>query len=130
MPADAVADCRRARARLDGRPRAVVHGDPGPANIRISPAGAGLLDWDEPRVDYTDLDLAELPGSELPLPRLTLAREAATAWEAANGWIIEPAYARHQLAAAIWPARTRLTTLLADRPAPTEGRSARVNRGP
>jgi Ser/Thr protein kinase RdoA (MazF antagonist) len=97
MPADAVADCRRAWARLDGRPRAVVHGDPGPANIRISPAGAGLLDWDEARVDYTDLDLAELPGSELPLPRFTLAREAATAWEAANGWIIEPAYARHQL---------------------------------
>jgi Ser/Thr protein kinase RdoA (MazF antagonist) len=97
MPADAVADCRRAWARLDGSPQAVVHGDPGAANIRISPAGAGLLDWDEARVDYTDLDLAELPGSELLLPRLTLAREAATAWEAANGWIIEPAYARHQL---------------------------------
>ena len=49
MPADAVADCRRAWARLDGSPQAVVHGDPGPANIRISADGAGLLDWDEAR---------------------------------------------------------------------------------
>ena len=97
MPADAVADCRRAWARLDGSSQAVVHGDPGPANIRINADGAGLLDWDEARVDYTDLDLAELPGSDLPHPRLALAREAATAWETANGWIIEPSYAQHQL---------------------------------
>ena len=66
MPADAVTDCCRAWARLDGSPQAVVHGDPGAANIRISTDGAGLLDWDEARVDYTDLDLAELPGSDLP----------------------------------------------------------------
>ena len=97
MPADAVTDCRRAWARLDGSPQAVVHGDPGAANIRISTDGAGLLDWDEARVDYTDLDLAELPGSDLPPPRLALARGAATAWEAANGWLIEPSYAQHQL---------------------------------
>ena len=97
MPPEAVADCRRAWARLDGRPQAVVHGDPGPANIRISADGPGLLDWDEARVDYTDLDLAELPGSELPPDALTIARQAATAWEAANGWIIEPSYAQHQL---------------------------------
>jgi Ser/Thr protein kinase RdoA (MazF antagonist) len=97
MPADVVADCRRAWARLDGSPQAVVHGDPGPANIRISADGAGLLDWDEARVDYTDLDLAELPGSDLPRAQLTLARQAATAWETANGWIIEPSYAQHQL---------------------------------
>ena len=97
MPPDAVAECRRAWARLQGSPQAVVHGDPGPANIRISAEGPGLLDWDEARVDYTDLDLAELPGGELPLPRLTLAREAVTAWEAANGWIIEPSYAQQRL---------------------------------
>lgn len=97
MPPDAVADCRRAWVRLQGSPQAVVHGDPGPANIRISAGGAGLLDWDEARVDCTDLDLADLPGSELPPARLAVAREAATAWEAANGWIIEPSYAQHQL---------------------------------
>ncbi len=98
MPAAAVAACRRAWARLDGTPEAVVHGDPGPANIRISAAGVGLIDWDEARVDHIDLDLAELPGSPLPPGRLAVARAAATAWEAASGWTAEPAYARRQLA--------------------------------
>jgi aminoglycoside phosphotransferase (APT) family kinase protein len=122
MPPDAVTDCRRAWARLAGTPEAVVHGDPGAPNIRVTAAGVGLLDWDEARLDYTDLDLAELPGYELPsrdlpsrdlprrdLPRrdlpgrdlppgrLAAARTAATAWEAANGWTVEPAYARRQL---------------------------------
>ncbi|MGI9006392.1 MAG: phosphotransferase enzyme family protein [Streptosporangiaceae bacterium] len=96
MPADAVADCRLAWSRLSGA-EAVVHGDPGPANIRISDAGPGLLDWDEARVDRTDLDLAQLPGSDLPPSRLPAAQAAVTAWEAANGWIIEPPYAQHQL---------------------------------
>jgi Ser/Thr protein kinase RdoA (MazF antagonist) len=97
MPPAGVAACRAAWRRLRGTPEAVVHGDPGPANIRISSAGVGLLDWDESRVDYTDLDLAELPVSELPPARLAAARRAATAWEAANGWIVEPSYARRQL---------------------------------
>jgi Ser/Thr protein kinase RdoA (MazF antagonist) len=98
MPADAAAACRRAWTGLTGRPEAVVHGDPGPANIRIDDDGAGFLDWDEARIDYTDLDLAELPHSGLSPARLRAARTAVTAWEAANGWIIEPSYARRQLA--------------------------------
>jgi Ser/Thr protein kinase RdoA (MazF antagonist) len=98
MPADAVEACRRAWAALSGAPEAVVHGDPGPANIRIADGRVGLLDWDEARVDATDLDLAELPGPELPPERLAVARTAATAWEAANGWTVEPSYARRQLA--------------------------------
>jgi Ser/Thr protein kinase RdoA (MazF antagonist) len=100
MPADAVGACRRAWSGLAGMPQAVVHGDPGPPNIRIriSDGSAGLLDWDEARVDCVDLDLAELPGSHLPPERLTIARTAATAWEAANGWVVEPSYARRQLA--------------------------------
>ncbi len=98
MPADAVADCRRAWAALAGTRMAVVHGDPGPTNIRISGAGVGLLDWDEARRDYTDLDLAQLPGTLLPPERLAVASTAATAWEAANGWLVEPSYARRQLA--------------------------------
>jgi Ser/Thr protein kinase RdoA (MazF antagonist) len=97
MPADAVAACRRAWAALAGSAEAVVHGDPGPANIRITPSGVGLLDWDESRVDATDLDLAELPGADLPPDRLGMVRAAATAWETANGWIVEPSYARRQL---------------------------------
>lgn len=97
MPADVVVACRTAWAALVGTPEAVVHGDPGPANIRITGAGVGLLDWDEARVDSTDLDLAELPLPGLPPERLAAARTAATAWEAANGWTVEPSYARRQL---------------------------------
>lgn len=98
MPVDAAAACRQAWAALAGAPEAVVHGDPGPANIRVTDEGIGLLDWDEARVDATDLDLAELPGADLPADRLAVARTAATAWEAANGWTVEPSYARRQLA--------------------------------
>lgn len=98
MPAEAVSACRRAWAALAGSAEAVVHGDPGPTNIRITASGVGLLDWDESRVDATDLDLAELPGADLPPDRLAVVRAAATAWEAANGWTVEPSYARRQLA--------------------------------
>ncbi len=98
MPANAVTACRQAWAGLARAPQAVIHGDPGAANIRVSDAGVGILDWDEARVDCTDLDLAELPDSDLPAERLALARTAATAWEAANGWLVEPSYARGQLA--------------------------------
>jgi Ser/Thr protein kinase RdoA (MazF antagonist) len=98
MPADAVAACRKAWQALASAPQAVVHGDPGAANVRVNDAGVGMLDWDEARVDCTDLDLAELPGSDLPPERLKIARTAATAWEAANGWIVEPSYARRKLA--------------------------------
>lgn len=98
MPASAVAACRAAWAGLAGTPQAVVHGDPGPGNIRVTPAGAGLLDWDEARVDHTDLDLAEIPGNGLPPARQATAAAAVTAWEAANGWLVEPSYARRRLA--------------------------------
>ena len=98
MPAAAVAACRDAWRPIVGRPEAVVHGDPGAANIRIADGEVGLLDWDEARVDCVDLDLAELPAAGLPPGRLAEARRAATAWEAANGWIVEPGYARRQLA--------------------------------
>jgi hypothetical protein len=70
-----------------------------PATPRMTAAGPGLLDWDEARVDYTCLDLAELPiEGLLPAARLTAARRAVTAWEAASGWLLEPAYARRRLA--------------------------------
>jgi Ser/Thr protein kinase RdoA (MazF antagonist) len=93
LPAEGVSACRRAWAALAGRPRAVVHGDPGPGNIRMSRGGAGLLDWDEARVDYTALDLADLPGQAD-----RSAWIAVRAWEAASGWRAEPDYARGQLA--------------------------------
>ncbi len=65
MPADTMAACRRAWAGLSPA-SAVVHGDPCAANVRVSEAGIGFLDWDEARVDHPDLDLAELPGVPLP----------------------------------------------------------------
>lgn len=102
MPEDGVARCRAAWRAIAGEPRSVVHGDPGAQNIRLTRAGVGLLDWDEARVDASVLDLAENPlAVELVLPRSRLAavQTAATAWEAANGWVIEPDYARRKLAA-------------------------------
>ena len=101
MPGQAVTLCREAWRPLASAPRAVIHGDPAPGNIRITPAGPGFLDWDESRRDATALDFAFLPTSPLtaaPPHHLEAARHAALAWEAANGWTIEPEYARRCLA--------------------------------
>lgn len=98
MPDGAVAACRSAWRHLEGTPRAVVHGDPTAANIRVTEGGIGFLDWDEAHLDHVDLDLADLPVQALPLHRLAPAQAAVHAWEAANGWLIEPSYARKRLA--------------------------------
>ncbi|MBQ0986655.1 phosphotransferase [Streptomyces sp. F63] len=101
MPDEAVVACRNAWRKLEATPSAVVHGDPAAANIRVTGHGIGFLDWDEARVDHTDLDLvglAVLPVETLPPHRLARARAAIHAWEAANAWLIEPAYARKRLA--------------------------------
>ena len=101
LPAEAVRRCRAAWRALGAEPRAMVHGDPGAANIRRSPAGVGFFDWDEARVDAAILDLADLPAAlagDLPPARLDAARHAAGAWEAANARMLEPAYARRRLA--------------------------------
>jgi len=97
MPPSAVATCRTAWQALRG-PDTVVHGDLCAANVRVTEAGIGLLDWDEARVDHPDLDLSDLPGEPLPHPRNRQARAAVTAWEAAAGWQLEPTYARRRLA--------------------------------
>jgi Ser/Thr protein kinase RdoA (MazF antagonist) len=98
LPPVAVARCRAAWQGLTGD-HAVVHGDPGAPNVRITGEGVGLLDWDEARVDHPDLDFADLPGVALPSPRAGAARAAVDAWEAAAGWELEPEYARGRLAA-------------------------------
>jgi len=100
MPRDAVLTCRAAWAGIFEEPRSVVHGDPGPGNIRVTTNGVGLIDWDEARVDASVLDFAEHPLAATliqPSTRRAAARRAATAWEAANGWRIEPEYARRKL---------------------------------
>lgn len=95
MPAEAVERCRAAWARLVGRPRSVVHGDPNPRNIRITPERVALIDWDEAHVDVSDLDL-DLPynaASYSPDER-DIVSQASAAWEAAVCWRDEHAEAQ------------------------------------
>ena len=87
MPPDGVARCRAAWARLSGRERCVVHGDPNPNNIRMTADRVALIDWDESHVDVPDLDLA-LPhnAARLEDDRHDVAAQARAAWEAAVCW--------------------------------------------
>ncbi|HEY7295741.1 MAG TPA: phosphotransferase [Dehalococcoidia bacterium] len=101
MPPDAVVRCRAAWRRLAASPRSAIHGDPGAENIRVSAHGVAFLDWDEARVDVSLLDFADLPIdlSDWTGPvDVADLRRAAHAWEAANGWLKEPDYARRRLA--------------------------------
>ncbi len=100
MPPDAVACIRSAWRAIVSEPTSVIHGDPGAANIRIRGGRVGFLDWDEARVDASVLDLASVPldlSDVLDTERLERVRHAADAWEAANGWVVEPEYARVRL---------------------------------
>ncbi|MFF5077793.1 phosphotransferase enzyme family protein [Actinoplanes sp. NPDC000266] len=87
MPAEGVARCRAAWARLAGRETCVVHGDPNPGNIRMTASRVGLIDWDESHTDVPDLDL-DLPGNAAGLDdeAFDTAAQASAAWEAAVCW--------------------------------------------
>ena len=88
MPAEAVARCRAAWARLAGRQTCVVHGNPtSPANIRMNANQVALIDWDESHADVAELDLA-LPhnGAGLDENEHDIAAQASAAWEAAVCW--------------------------------------------
>jgi Ser/Thr protein kinase RdoA (MazF antagonist) len=87
MPAEGVARCRAAWARLTGRQRCVVHGDPNPGNIRMTADRVAMIDWDESHVDVPDLDLV-LPHNAAGLDddALDAAAQAWAAWEAAVCW--------------------------------------------
>jgi Ser/Thr protein kinase RdoA (MazF antagonist) len=95
MPAEGVARCRAAWARLTGRQRCVVHGDPNPANIRMTVDRVALIDWDESHVDVPDLDLV-LPHNAAGLDdgAHDIAAQAWAAWEAAVCWDDEHAVKR------------------------------------
>jgi thiamine kinase-like enzyme len=97
MPREAVELCQRAWLPLVGDPTSAIHGDP-LGNALITDRGVVLIDWDEARVDASLLDLADLPGEHAPPAALAAARRAASAWEAAASWSLEPAYARRRLA--------------------------------
>ena len=87
MPPEGVARCRAAWARLAGRPKSVVHGDPNPRNIRMTAQRVALIDWDEAHVDVSDLDLA-LPhnAAGFDAAAYDTAAQASAAWEAAVCW--------------------------------------------
>ncbi|HYN33636.1 MAG TPA: phosphotransferase [Ilumatobacteraceae bacterium] len=87
MPAEGVARCRAAWARLTGRQTCVVHGDPNASNIRVTADRIALIDWDESHVDVADLDLV-LPHNAAGLDddALDIAAQASAAWEAAVCW--------------------------------------------
>jgi Ser/Thr protein kinase RdoA (MazF antagonist) len=77
----------------------VIHGDPGPANIRIGFDGrVGLLDWDESRVDLVFHDLSNLGVQVLSDRDHARALDLSDAWETVNAWVTEPDYARRRLA--------------------------------
>ena len=80
-------------------PVAVIHGDPGPSNIRIAADGrVGLIDWDESRVDHVWHDLSNLGVQVLADDDHAAAVRLSHAWEAVNAWVVEPEYARDRLA--------------------------------
>ena len=87
MPADGVARCRAAWARLDDRAMCVVHGDPNPRNVLMTRDRVALIAWDEAHVDVPALDLA-LPHNAACLSDADydIAAQASAAWEAAVCW--------------------------------------------
>lgn len=88
MPAEGVARCRVAWARLDGWQTCVVHGNSGnPNNILMNHKRVILIDWDEAHVDVPVLDLV-LPHNAAGLgdDALDIAAQASAAWEAAVCW--------------------------------------------
>jgi Ser/Thr protein kinase RdoA (MazF antagonist) len=97
MPAEGVARCRAAWARLVGRQTCVVHGDANPRNIRMTADRVALIDWDESHVDVPDLDL-ELPhnAADLDPQAWAIAEQASAAWEAAVCW--DDDYSKERLA--------------------------------
>src|SRR3954463_8199478 len=87
MPPEAVVRCRAIWARLTGRERCVVHGDPTPGNIRMTADRVSLIDWDESHLDVPLLHLV-LPHNAATLDDDThdVAAQASAAWEAAVCW--------------------------------------------
>ena len=99
MPVDAGALVESVFAEFTDVPTAVVHGDPGASNIRMTAKGqVGLLDWDESRVDVTWHDLSNLGVPVLAHGEHQRALALSDAWEAANAWTAEPGYASTRLA--------------------------------
>lgn len=97
MPAEGVARCRAAWARLTSSPPCVIHSDPTPGNIRMTADRVALIDWDESHVGAADFDLL-LPHNAADLDDYAhdVAAQAFAGWDAARCWGHE--FALEQLA--------------------------------
>lgn len=97
MPAEGVARCRAAWARLADTPSCVIHSDPTPGNIRMTADRVALIDWDESHVGPADFDLL-LPhnAADLDEDAHDVAAQAFAGWDAARCWGHE--FALEQLA--------------------------------
>jgi aminoglycoside phosphotransferase (APT) family kinase protein len=79
-------------------PVSLIHGDPGPPNIRIDgDHRVWLLDWDESRIDVSWHDLSNLGVRVLDPETHRRAELLSHAWETVNAWTAEPAYAIQRL---------------------------------
>jgi Ser/Thr protein kinase RdoA (MazF antagonist) len=100
MPPDVAREVLGVFGDVASMPVSVIHGDPTDANIRIGADGTvGLLDFDESRVDVAWHDLSNLGVQVLDEDDHRRALRLSDAWETANAWVAEPAYALTRLAA-------------------------------
>lgn len=100
MPSNAADQVMAVFADFPDVPVSVIHGDPWAPNLRITDNGrVGMLDFDESRVDVVWHDLSNLGVQVLSDVDHARAQRLSNAWEAANGWQVENAYARRRLAA-------------------------------
>jgi Ser/Thr protein kinase RdoA (MazF antagonist) len=92
-------------ASVADAPVSLIHGDPGPSNIRIDEHDqVWLLDWDESRIDVSWHDLSNLGVVVLDADTSRRAVLLSHAWETVNAWTVEPDYAKDRL--------RRLTSML------------------
>lgn len=98
LPAHAQTQVLAVLDSFDDAPVSLIHGDPWAPNLRIAADRVGLLDWDESRVDFSWHDLSNLGVSVLDPATHERADRLSNAWEAVNGWVAEPIYARQRLA--------------------------------
>ncbi len=99
LPSEVCEEVLTVFATVVDAPVAAIHGDPHGSNLRIADDGSvGLLDFDESRVDVCWHDLSNLGVRVLDDETHRRAELLSDAWEAANGWVAENAYARRRLA--------------------------------
>jgi aminoglycoside phosphotransferase (APT) family kinase protein len=97
LPDDVAEVVLRVFASVADAPITLIHGDPGPSNLRIDPDDrVWLLDWDESRVDLAWHDLSDLGVQVLDDDTHVRAVALSHAWEAVNAWTVEPDYSRRR----------------------------------